>query len=89
MPLASFYYKQVFYRICYNKNIVYSEYIVTYVLKEIEFYEKFKPYKLIESGIFGNGFGMQNEFLIKIKLNISKENYFEEIIWDILNKDLT
>jgi hypothetical protein len=32
---------------------------------------------------------MQNEFLIKIKLNISKENYFEEIIWDILNKDLT
>ena len=59
------------------------------MLKEIEFYEKFKPHKLIESGIFGNGFGMSNEFLIKIKLNISKENYFEEIIWDNLNKDFT
>jgi hypothetical protein len=34
---------------------------------------------------------MSNEFLIKIKLNILNENFNfnEEIIWDILDKNLT
>ena len=68
---------------------VYADYITSKILEEIYFYDKFKPLKIISSGIFSNGI-IENEFYISITININENgvNYYETFYWDILNKNL-
>lgn len=58
------------------------------VKKEIYFYDKFKPLQSLRLGLYGNGSGISNEYLIPIKIDIKKDNeeYKDEFSWDILSE---
>lgn len=63
--------------------------VVTYKIKrEIEFYDKFKPYEALKSGVFGSCRGIQGEYIIPIKINIQNPfgEYKDTFNWDLLNE---
>ena len=62
--------------------------MTTAIKKEIEFYEKYKPYEMLKNGIFGSGMGIKGEYLIPMKIDIKKENmhFQDEFEWDILSQ---
>lgn len=66
-----------------------AEYVTNKIKREIYFYNKFCPFKLLSYGLFGNGMGIEKEFLIPITIDVEineNDNYHEEMMWDILNE---
>lgn len=66
-----------------------AEYVVSRIKREIYFYNKFAPFKLLSYGMFGNGMGIDKEFLIPITVDVDvneNESYHDEMMWDILNE---
>jgi hypothetical protein len=59
------------------------------ILEEIKFYEKFHPFELFKKGVFGSGFGIENEHLIHINLDIVDDGITlkDSFQWDIINED--
>ena len=59
------------------------------ILEEIRFYEKYQPYKLFKSGVFGSGAGIQEEHLITIKLDLEAEGDMGQLSYkDIFEYDI-
>lgn len=65
-----------------------AEYVTKKIKEEISFYDKCKPYEVLKSGIFGNGTGIEGEYIIPIKIDIHNEygDYNDEFEWDLLNQ---
>lgn len=66
-----------------------AEYMTKKILEEVKFYDRFNPYDLFKSGVFGSGCGIENEHLININLDITDKSltYKDSFQWDIINEE--
>lgn len=69
-------------------NLACAEQVTYKIKREIEFYDKFKPYEALKSGVFGCCKGIQGEYIIPIRINIQNHlgEYKDEFNWDLLNE---
>jgi hypothetical protein len=66
-----------------------SDFVTSKIKKEIDFYNNFHPFKLLSFGVFGNGMGIEKEFLIPISIDVDindNESFHDDMMWDILNE---
>jgi hypothetical protein len=59
------------------------------ILEEIHFYNRFRPFKMLNSGMFGNGQGIEGEHLININIDITygNFNFKDNFEWDLINQN--
>ena len=82
-------YKNGINSITYSYLDYLSDFVTNKIKKEIDFYNNFHPFKLLSFGVFGNGMGIEKEFLIPISIDVDindNESFHDEMMWDILNE---
>lgn len=66
--------------------LVCGDFITFKIKQSIQFYKKYEPIKMLKNGMFGKGIGIEEEFLIPIRIEI-KNSFRDEFLFDILNED--